>query len=262
MALTAGRVEAFQNDPFSVGLDLGRSVIGRALGVWQADPAATFRQGQLVKRNASGLIILADGVDVMGVAKWTKANTFLGSVTDEPVTLNGTTASNLKHGNVSNERVQSLPDGAGSTFVEGGGNDYILVAGNGTIARDPTSSIADGATVFVSYTFELTSADLDFQGTNFFNRVDDVGITDAGPSGSGGQITVIQDWSLLFTTQYDTSQVYAVNDDIHAAGQVTAALSGLFTNDAAEGQLVGKCTQPPTASDPFLGVEIRGNTTT
>lgn len=261
MALTAGRVEAFQNDPFAVGLDLGRSVLGRALGVWHADPTATFRQGQMVKRAASGLIIPADGTDVMGVAKWTKALSFLGAVVDLPVVLNGTTASSLGHGNVSNVRVQSQPLGAGSTFVEGGGNDYILVASAGTIARDPATSIADGATVYTTFTFALQESDLDFQGTNFFNRVDDVGITNAGPSGSGGQITVIQDWSLIYTTQYDTSRVYAVNDDMHCGGN-TPALAGLFTNDNSEGQLVGKCIQVPTASDPFLGAEIRGNTTT
>lgn len=261
MALTAGRIEAFQNDPFAVGLDLGRSVLGKALGVWQADPTATFRQGQMVKRAASGLIIPADGADVMGVAKWTKALSFLGAVVDQPLTLNGTIASSLGKGNVSNVRVQSQPLGAGTTFAEGGGNDYILVAAAGTIARDPASTIADGATVFVTYTFALQESDLEFQGRNFFNFVDDVSITNAGPSGSGGQITVIQDWSLIFGTQYDTSRVYAVNDDLHCGG-ATPALAGLFTNNNGEGQLVGKVIQVPTASDPFLGAEIRGNTTT
>lgn len=71
----------------------------------------------------------------------------------EHIVLNGTTATALKNAPVSN--VVVLPDTLDSTpttaFVEGAGNDYILDAAAGTIARDGASTIGDGATVKVTY---------------------------------------------------------------------------------------------------------------
>lgn len=71
----------------------------------------------------------------------------------EHITLNGTTAVSLKYAPVSD--VVVLPETLGSTpttpYVEGGGNDYVLDAAAGTIARDAGGSIGDGDTVKVTY---------------------------------------------------------------------------------------------------------------
>lgn len=250
MTLTPGRLEAFpQQFPFVNGLDLGRSVIGRALGVYEADPNAVIRAGMLVARNSSGLIIPAVGADPIGVAKWNKSLFLKAPIVDEPVTLNAEVVTPLKHALVENVKVT---DAAGTPYTLT--TDYLLNATNGTVARVALGSIADGETVLVTYTFQIAEADLDFQGRNFFNFIDDVTVAQ-------GRITVIQDWSLLFTTQYDTSRVYAVNDKLDCGGGVTAALTGLFTNDAAEGDFVGKVAQIPTATDAYLGVEIVGSPT-
>lgn len=256
MALTAGRVEAFNNDPFAVGLDLKRCVVaGPSLGVWDADSAATIRQGDLVTRGTTGKITTALGVNVMGVSKWTQASTHLGVVVDEPVTLVGTTASTLKHANVSNARVQTATGGGGSTVAASG--NYTLNTTNGTLARLSGSSIADGATVYITYTYQLSEADLDFQGRNWFNSLNDVTL-------AAGKVTVIQGASHLYTTRYDTSVVYAINDILFSLGATTAGLAGLIgrsnsgsgTGDG--GQRCGVCTQVPTAADPFLGIEFQG----
>src|SRR3990172_7859190 len=245
MVLIPGRLESFPsaNFPFSNGLDLGRTIIGRAGGFYEADPTAEFRAGMLVARNASGLIIPCAGVKPMGVAKWNKSLFLKAPVVGEAVVLPGVTAHNLKHANVENVRVTSL---AGAPYADPG--DYSANTTNGTITRNGAGTIADGETVLVTYTFELSQRDLDFQGRNFFNFVDDVSVNQ-------NRITVINDWSLVFTTQYDTAITYTVNEALYAAGGVTAALAGLFTTDIAEGPYVGNVAQVPTATDPFLGVE-------
>lgn len=252
MVLTPGRLEAFPsaNFPWPNGLDLGRSVIGRSLGVYTAEPTATFRAGSLVARDVtSGLIIPALGANPMGVAKWNKALFLKAPVVNEAIVLVGTTATNLAHANVENVKVANA---AGVAYTVT--TDYTVNTTNGQITRVALGGIADGETVYVTYTFQLTENDLDFQGRNFFNFIDDVSIAQ-------GRVTVIQDWSLIFTSQYDTAQTYAINDDLHCGGGVTAALVGLFTNDSGEGDKVGKVAQLPTAADPFLGVEMGGNPT-
>ena len=250
MVTTPGNLEAFpQQFPFANGLDLGRSVIGRSLGVYEAEPTAVFRAGMIVARNASGLIIPAVGADPIGVAKWNKSLFLKAPIVDEQVTLLVEVVTPLKHALVENVKVANSA-GVAYTIT----TDYLLNVTNGTVARVATGSIADGETVLVTYTFQIAEADLDFQGRNFFNFIDDVTIAQ-------GRITVIQDWSLLFTTQYDTSRVYAVNDKLDCGGGVTAALTGLFTNDAAEGDFVGKVAQIPSATDQYLGVEFAGNPT-
>jgi len=248
--MTTGRLEAFPsaNFPFANGLDLGRSVIGRSLGAYEAEPTATFRAGMLVSRNSSGLIIPSVGADPIGVAKWNKSLVLKAAIIDEPVTLVATTASNLAHATVENVKVTDITGVTTYTVT----TDYVINATNGTITRNGTGAITSGQTVLVTYTYQLTETNLEFQGRNFFNFIDDV-------SNQAGRIAVIQDWSLLFTTQYDTSNAFAVNTLLYSGGGVTSALIGLFSTDSGEGPVVGKVAQVPTASDPFLGVEMGGN---
>lgn len=248
MVLIPGRIESpvGNNFPFSNGLDLGRCVIGRSLGVYESNPTAVFLAGMLVSRDAAGLIIPAAGADPIGVAKWNKTIFLIAPVVNEPLVTVLNTAVNLRHANVVNVKVA---DALGNAYTDG--VDYSWVAINGTVT-DLGVGIPLGATVFVTYTFLLTPAEVDLQGLNFFNRLDDSTL-------NLNRITIIQDWSLLFTTQYDTSQVYTMNQRLYCGGGVTPAVVGLFTNQAAEGDYVGKVAQIPTAQDPFLGVEYTGN---
>lgn len=74
-------------------------------------------------------------------------------LTVEHVTLTGTTAVALANAPVTDvvvhpETLDKVPTVA---YVEGAGNDYILDATNGTIARDAAGSIGSGDTVKVTY---------------------------------------------------------------------------------------------------------------
>ena len=248
----SGRLAAFQSDVFASGLDLGRSEITRDLGVYRAADSATILQGQMVSLDANQELVLADATEVFGVAKWNKAQLGTSVIVDEAsVVAYGATVS-LARGNVSNVVVRTTPNG--STVIPAT-NNYTLSTANGTLAwgNPPTgtNAPADGATVYVTYTFALTTQDYRFQGLNFFNTLDDVTISE-------GRLTVIQGPATLFTTQYDTAQTYAVNNDLYVGG-TTAGLEGLFTNQSSEGTYVGKVIQPPTAEDPYLGLQFFGS---
>ncbi len=254
LGLTSPRLGAFQSDTFPRGLDLGRSVILQDVGVFKAAAAADFEQGMLVAQDANGEVVKCDSRPVFGVAKWNKTNTLTGAVIDEAVvfaTSGGTTT--LTHPNVSNLQVRSAVDFGGSAFASPG--DFTLNAVNGVLTHaGGGSTIPVGTSVFVTYTFQLSSDDLDFQGRNFFNFTDDVSV-------AAGRVTVITDASVLFTSQYDTSRVFTLTGtakNLHCGG-TTAGLEGLFTNDPAEGEFVGHVIQIPTADDPFLGVRLGGD---
>jgi len=243
-----GRLGAFQSDVFASGLDLGRCEINRDLGVYKAAESATILQGQLVSLDANQELVLADGGQVMGMAKWNKAPAGTSLKVDEPMVVAYNSAVALQRGNVSNVIVRAAADG-GTTIPAT--NNYTLSPANGTLTWDNpptgTAAPANGATVFVTYTFALTASDYQFQGLNFHNRLDDVGgLTE-------GRLTIVQGPATIFTTQYDTAQTYAVNDSLYCGG-TTAGLEGLLTNDSAEGTYVGKVIQVPRADDPYLGL--------
>ena len=74
-------------------------------------------------------------------------------LTVEHVTLNGTTAVQLANSPVTDVVVtpSSLAGVPTTPFVEGAGNDYVLDAAAGTIAREAGGNIGDGDTVKVTY---------------------------------------------------------------------------------------------------------------
>lgn len=250
-----GYMAAPNFQPFPNGLDLNRCVVQHELGIFTADPAATFLQGMLVTKAAAGIQACA-GKGVLGIAKWNKALTLFGANVDEQITLIVGTAVNLKKANVSNVRVAAAPAmGAALTVT----TDYTVNAVNGTItgvAAGP-SGVTTGLVVFVTYTYQLTASDFDFQGRNFWNFTDDVTIQD-------GRITVMTGWTIVFTTQFDTSRTYALSgaaSNLYCSGGTGDTVgSGLFTNNAnsANNEFVGRCIQLPTATDPYMGVAFGG----
>lgn len=246
------RLAAFQSNVFAAGLDLGRSEINRDLGVYVAAAGATWNAGMLVSRDAAGAIVRADAEDPFGVAKWDRNTATEGTNVDEQVTFTGSASTvNLAKPNVSQVAVRSAADQGGTLFTVT--TDYTVNAANGTITHVALGSIGITDTVFVSYSFTLSTADLDVQGRNFFNTTDDTQFAE-------NRITVITGQALLFTTQYDKSLSYTTTgtgSNLYAGG-TTAGLEGLFTNDAAEGRFVGKVFQLPTAADPYMGVHFFG----
>jgi hypothetical protein len=243
-----GQLGAFLNRIYPEGLDLGRSQINQALGVFVADPTNTFRAGMCVMRNSSGLIVPSDGTDFLGVAKWNHSSSKYAVVVNESIVLNGVVATNLAHGGVANVKVT---DSTGVT-VYTVTTDYTVSAINGTVTRVATGSIGDGDTVLVTYTWLISEAQLlQLQGKNFWNTNDEVSAAD-------GRVTVITQAELIFTTQYDTSKVYTITGSTsNLYASTTAGQEGLFTSSSAGSAVfVGRVFQVPTASDPFLGLRL------
>lgn len=248
LGLTGTQLATFRSDIFATGLDLGNGKLDTlSWGVWQTDPTATIRAGQMVSLNASNLLIQATGLNVIGVAKWNQMT--LGQAVNVDEILIGvfSVAVNLKRANVSNVAVRSAAGQTGTLFVAGG-TDYTLNAGNGTITVNPAGAITNGQTLFVTYSFALANADYAFQGKNFFNQLDDVQL-------AAGRLTVIQGPAILFTTEYDTSKTYTMTG---VGSDLFCNASGQFTNVVAN-DFVGKVVQLPSATYPFLGIKLRGD---
>jgi hypothetical protein len=230
-----------------MAIDLKRSFIGREVGNKTVEPTTSFNAGMIGTINSSGNVAVCDSTAVpAGILKWNKTSTEYGVTVDEPVVMNtdGTTASNLKHANVSNVKVRSVA-GGGTTYILT--TDYTVNAVNGTVTR--VATITSGATVYISYTYQLTANDLasnvaapGYTGLNFQLSTDDT-------QGSN-KITLIQGVSTVYTDQYDTSRNYAINDVLYCTS------AGIFINTpVGPAYKFGRVISVPTASDPFLGVE-------
>lgn len=252
---------AFDGQVFKKGLDLTRSIITRDLGTEVVNPAATIRPGMLVSRDANGYVVAASGADVYGVAKWGKDNFGISVQVDLPIVLNGVVATNLTvngvgRGNVSNVTVRSAPNMGGTVYV-GGGTDYTVNLGNGTVTRVALGAIPDGATVYVTFTYALVDADFQFDGRFWQNQdVDRTAFQD-------GRITIITDWARLFTVEWTTGTGVVAGSSFALTGATSklyCSAEGKFTNVAGT-DFVGRVYQLPTATDPYMGVTAGGNPT-
>jgi hypothetical protein len=233
-----------------MAIDIKRTFIGREVGNKPVDPNTTFNAGMVGAINSLGNVVVCDSTATpAGILKWNKTSTVYGVEIDEAQVMNtdGTTAVNLNHANVSNVRVRSLAGGLGTLYASG--TDYTLSTTNGTVTRLSAGGIASGATVFVTYTFQLTNQDI----TSGVNAPGNVGLNfnlNNDDTAGSGKIVLIQGLSTVFVDQFDTSRTYAVNDQLY----VTSA--GIFTNVNFSGaSKFGKVISVPTASDPYLGVE-------
>jgi len=245
-------MEAFRVSSRAIGLDLMRTQYTRNLGTYVANASTTFRAGMLVSLNAAQEIVVCDGVAPFGFAKYTKANTLYAAVVAEQIQLTGVAATNLAHANlwsaagVTGIRVTDIT----GVTVYSETTHYTVNYVNGQVTRVVVGGgIGDGDLVLVDYQYPVTEQELKFEGRNFWNFTDDVTI-------QGDKITVINDWSFVYTTQYDPAQTYAVND-VLKAGAVGDTKSGLVTK-AGAGAYIGRVFQPPTADDPFLGIRYVG----
>lgn len=256
------RFRAFNSDVHPVGIDLRRSVIKSDVGAFVADPNATFRAGQVLAQNSSGQFVVCDGLGAaplnvpFGFAKWNKTTSLLASACDKVIVLNGVVATNLPKGNLFGSaaggvRVSDRPTGVSgaTTYAEGAGNDYVVNYVNGQITRTAGSTIPDGGTVYVTYKYFPSEGDLDFQGRNFWNFLDEVTIAQ-------NRVAIITDWSILFTSMFDPSQTYTQSQKLFVD---TGAKAGLLTNQDGGRPAFGRVFQLPGADDPFMGIVSPGH---
>lgn len=252
MTLYNPRIDAFRVSPRAIGFDHQRSQYRDAYGTYVADVNATFRAGQLVKLNSEQRVVVCNGADPLGFSKYNKANTLYAAVTGERIQLNGTDPTNLLHSNLfvpgatGGVRVGLTLDG--TPYIEG--TDYDVNYTNGQIQRIALGGIADHAYVLVNYSYQLSEAELQMEGRNFWNQINDVDI-------QNGRVTVVNGKSIIFTTMYNPSLTYAVNDSL-TAGTTADSLDGMVTKGGT-GAFIGKVFQIPTATDPFLGITYVGS---
>jgi hypothetical protein len=251
MALN-GKREAFRVDVVARGLDHQRTTYLKAFGNYVANASTTFEAGSPVALNAAGEVILHTGSDTkpLGVAKYNKTTTLEGVISAQAVSfLAGGTVS-LGHTNVTNLKITS--DLAGVTAYAAPG-DYSIVAATGVITH---VAAGGGGTIPVSptkvycwYTYDLTAKELLDDGLNFWNMSDDVSI-------QGGKVTVITGDCEVFTTRYHTGRAWAVNDEVVASAVGDGA--GMFDRNAssANNVVIGRVLQTPTATDPYLGIQL------
>lgn len=222
-----------------MAIDIKRSFIGREVGNKPVDASATFEAGQIASYASDGELVLSDSTSVpCGMFKWNKTTQIYGAVVAEAVTLTGTTASNLDHANVHDVKVTSTATGG---TVYNLTTDYTANTTNGTITRVATGQISSGQTVYVFYTYQKTTAEMDRDGKNFLLTNDD--------SQGSNKMTIIQGMSTVYTDQFETNRVYAVNDAVYASG------NGKLTNAAVSSYRIGRVVSIPTAADPYLGIE-------
>jgi len=256
-------LKAFQSDIFPVGIDLRRSQINTNIGVYVADPGSSFIAGQVLAQEANGWFNVCDGLGSapinvpFGFAKWNKTNTLISDVTDEAQVLTGTVVNNLAHSNLFGSpgpgfvRVSNQPTGTtgATTYVEG--TDYTINYTNGTIVRIGAGAIPSGATVYVTYQWYIPTSDLDFQGRNFWNFLDEV-------TQAQGRISIITNWTLLFTCVYDPAQTYTIGEQLYV-GDAASGKAGILTNQAGGRPAFAKVFQLPSADDPFMGIVSPGH---
>lgn len=245
------RRNAFNTRQFPAGLNLKKMHGPREeSGNWQAASSASFRAGAPVMLNSDGEVVIfnaANGSSLLGVAKWDKVSLGRSVVIDEEVLFGEDLATvDLAHANLvsASVAVRSAVEGGGTEYTVT--TDYTINATNGTITH--VGTIDSSLPVYVSYTYELTESDYRFQGKNFFNSNDFVTNQDR-------RIVVIQPPCEIFTTEFDTAEVYTLTG---ATSNVYANSSGLFTSSSSSAKLCGKVIQVPTATDPYLGFRFIG----
>ena len=246
---------SFQQQIYPAGLDLNRCELHRTLGTYRANAGTSFRAGAPVMFNSVGEVVLADTTALLGVAKWDKITQKRTVVVDFPVTFGVASATkNLKpnivgtSNTVNSVQVNSLPLGAGTPYAVT--TDYTLNIVNGTITQVSGGGINPLLPVYVTYARTLTETDLLDEGHNFWQSLDYVTIQDL-------RIAVIEAPAQIFTTEFDTTQVYTTTG---STSNVYVNASGLFTSSSSSSaRLCGTVINVPSAGDQWLGIDFRGS---
>ncbi len=240
-------------------LDIKRCSITTNLGIFEvAAVCGNFEGGilmQKVDEAGTTKLTISDGTNPCGVAKWDHMTGIEGLVVSEAVVLaaGATGTGTLKRSNLI-AAMYKVEDAAGTDYTEGGGADYTMNAVNGIVTRTAGSTIPDGGTIYVTYKYQKTEAQIDsgeypeglIGGRNLRNSLDDV-------PGSG-RMTLIQAFAILYTTCFDSSLDFAVGESLYSDA------NGMFTNVAGGNPQIATVHEVPSASDAFLGVELAGFT--
>lgn len=222
-------------------IDLSRAAITVALGHWKVSDMATFEAGAPMTLNSNGeMEVCVHGDNFFGIAKWNKTTSLRAAVHEEPI-ITGATAGEavpLANANIVTGSVRVVLAADGSHVSA---TNYEINHVNGTIVGTGVNAIPPSTAILVSYRYTLTTEEMIVRGANYQNTHDDT-------MGSG-RITVIQDYAIVYTDQYDTATAYSEGSSVF----VTAA--GVFGSTGVGGA-VGRIVETPSAANALLGIQI------
>jgi len=240
-------------------LDIKRCAIYTNLGILEVDDGcAAFEAGTLLQKvddNGTTKLTISDGTNPAGMAKWDHCTGFLGVAVEEAHTFAAAGGADVTV-NLDNAHVitssYKVEDSAGNNYTEGAAADYTMNTTNGIVTRiDATTTIPDGGTIYVTYKWQKTDAQIDagdypfglIGGRNLRNSLDDV-------PGSN-RMTLIQAYALIYTTVFDSSLDYTLGEKIYSDA------NGMITNVAGGNPEIGSVHELPSTDDAFLGVELK-----
>lgn len=265
MGTNGDRLEAFDNQTHPRGIHLGMSVIKDDQGTYIATAASQFRQGQWLRKVGDNVTQVTAATDrPLGVAKHNKITLGTSLFVDRALVV-GAAAATVSVGRgsiVANSLTMRTVINMGGLVVHanaGGDTAWTLNETTGVLTwgagGGATNLPAVGTTVFVTYTYNLTAVDDQFDGTNYRTTQDDVTRAD-------NRIAVISGWSRLFLTEYETGVAYGAADGLtYSVDQPLYLSAGArVTNVSAGGaKFLGNVFQLPTSGFRYMGVTLHGD---
>jgi len=229
---------------------------GQPHGRFNVDPSATFQAGQvgMLSVDAAGLpIVTLAGTKPLGLIEDNKTAAFTQPIVGELLTIGvgaGSTAV-LAHANVvADSELVFLLDAAGAPTAIVKPTDYTIVNTNGILTTVAAGAIAGAA----PYIDADGDAVLDSVNLSVNYQFALPGVAGADTTLASGLVTLHFQRGEFSVGVYDTANPYAVNDKLYVGDGAVAPLGTLTSDGAGNPQVVGICTQPPTASNPLLSL--------
>lgn len=268
LGLNSNLPATYQRDIYAKGLDLNGATVFDKEFSYPVAPGTTIRPGQWLKLDTvnEGCVTPCTAVTdkPFGCAKWSKQSRFIAMAVDMPVVVvAGAVVTLTGYANI--QTLAGVGEFSMYTEVEGGGTeldgptgygaggstDYTAISlTNGTVTFDATpANVADGDTVYATFAYEMSNAQMNTDGHDFHNQAaDDVTL-------GGDGVVVGQGWSDIYTTEFEPNVTtwYAIGSSVYlsANGRVT-------TESGGSAVLIGVVTRLPVADYKFLGYQTRG----
>lgn len=211
---------------------------------YDVDVEATFEAGMVATLTTSptgeGTVatLAGSGNVPLGIFWNSKSTIFVKTSIETASFPSGKLSVELAHEHIVSGTVRVTSADGGTVYTEG--TDYTIDYTKGIITRVAGGNIPDGATVIVTYRYDVPQRDLQFYGVGY-DRIPDDTI-------GSGKITVVEGYSQLYIDVFDTLTSYSLGDALGANA------SGILTNQSPT-YAFAKVISVPTANDPWLGIE-------
>lgn len=232
------------------GIDLGmKEGDWSTLGHLKAADGTSFRAGQILALDSSGLLVVSAGDEFIGMAMYSKNTAAVAAKADYPVVFSSSGATVTISGftTLTDFMLRSAVE-MGGTLYTGSGTDYTLDGTNGTITHVGGGSLVVGTTYYASFSYVPTTAQLDRDGRNFWNSEDDV-------SQWGNFCPVLSSANLVVSTT-EWVKVSGVAYTLTGVGSNLYISSGGLLTNATGTQRIGHVVQLPSADYPYLRAKL------